>query len=87
MESEQWKPSPEIDAAVRAWMKAQGSPVNALLFRRGSLRLATRDAWRRLPDGLPSRFLKTIAPPSLWPGWTIFGWRTGCARARRPASS
>jgi hypothetical protein len=33
MQSEgDWKPSPEMDAAVREWMKAQGLPVNSTRY-------------------------------------------------------
>ena len=32
MQSEEWKPSLETDAAVREWMKAQGLPVNSTRY-------------------------------------------------------
>jgi hypothetical protein len=59
MESEQWRPSPEIDAAVREWMRTQGLPVNSTRY------YFTEEvyAWRHeTPGGSPTLW---VAQPVL----------------------
>lgn len=32
MSADEWKPSPEVDAAIRQWMAVQGLPVNSTRY-------------------------------------------------------
>jgi hypothetical protein len=58
MQPEEWKPSPETDAAVREWMKGQGFPA-------GSTRYYSDEevyAWRHETAG---------GSPTLWVARTV----------------
>jgi hypothetical protein len=54
MEAEHWKPRPEMDQAIRAWMKSQGLAVDATRYYSDD----EVYAWRHeLPSGSPTLWI------------------------------